>query len=109
MTQLFNRTNKRKTDTEFLEFIHGRSLKFKNFSHSVGITNSIMCSHCKETIDSASHQIFECTRFEGQRRIDLLEQMDGSHEDYSYKVLFTDNQDLVNVFKCMVNFIVNKV
>ena len=73
------------------------------------MSNSTTCSHCKENRDSVGHQLFECTRFEGQRRMDLLEQLDGSKEDYSYKVLFTDNQDLVNVFKSMVSFIVNKV
>ena len=103
------RSDTRLENTNLLDFLHGRCLRFKNFKGSIvkdkNVENMI-CLDCNEDIDSSLHKLFICKAFSGKNRDIILNTI--SHQNiisYVPRVIFSSDQDLKNAFKKQVDFI----
>ena len=96
----------REQNTLIAEFIHGHSLRFRNFSVSVGYDDCDTCEFCNEMADSPEHQLFECPTFNLEERQTLLNLMEHNISDFKWKILIPtgirDHKDAIELFKSMV-------
>lgn len=102
---IFQRADKRIDDTNMLDFLHGRCLRFQNFKKSVtkDITASSICLDCNEDDDSPFHKLFICEQFKGNFRDNLINQLKPENVAfYLIKVIFTTERDVAIAFKNQV-------
>ncbi len=52
------------TNVLYLELLHGRSARFRNFQKSVGRTISDICADCELETDSNEHKLLYCKPFD---------------------------------------------
>ena len=104
---LFSRSSTRQEDTNIMDFIHGHSLKFKNFAHTVKRSASPVCSLCGVENDSPSHQLFHCEALTGSERTEILKQFKEQYTWFKLKLLTTHDTKLLAGFKTMASFILS--
>lgn len=106
---LFLRGDSRTDNTNMLDFLHGRCLRFKNFKSSVRKDRderSKLCLDCNKYVDSPIHKLFFCKAFEGEHRDCLIDRIIADHVPvYLLKVLFSTDEDIKKAFKEQVMFI----
>ena len=88
-----------------MDYLHGHSLIFKNFANIVKKSNTMICKHCKGENDSSSHQLFECSKFVCQERIELLGYLNNNIDQYQFKIILCREQEIAKVFANLVNYI----
>ena len=109
VTKLFMRDDKRVDNTDMLDFLHGRCLRFKDFKSSINRDKdpkSMLCLDCNKSIDSPQHKLFVCEAFKCSERDILISQM--ATEDlaiYKLIVIFTSDQDMKSAFRNLVKAI----
>ena len=103
---LFSKGSSREQNTLIAEFIHGHSLRFRNFRVNVGYDDCDTCEFCNEMTDSPEHQLFECPTFNSEERQTLLNLMEHNISDFKWKILIPkgirDHKDAIELFKSMV-------
>ena len=108
---LFSREDSRTENTNLLDFLHGRCLRFRAFKCS--ITNDTnednkTCLDCNKEVDSPSHKLFTCEAFEGKPRSVLISQIKAEHIPiYLLKVIFSLDKETRDAFKDQVDFILS--
>ena len=104
---LLSRFDTREDNTNLLDFLHGRSLRFQNFKSSVGAdVISNICLDCEREPDSPEHKLFFCPTFEGQDRATFLDEIDLEYaSDYKLAVCFSNNQGIRKEFRRLVRHI----
>ena len=69
---LIRRHEKRKNNVQYLlDFIHGKSARFKDFRKRVGIDSDEICENCDIERDSVDHKLFKCASFGSEIRKSL--------------------------------------
>ena len=69
---LFPRSSPRSLDTNLMAYLHGSSLQFNKFRHTV-TDNSVSpdCSVCPGYVDDPYHRLYECTHYDCSHRCNL--------------------------------------
>ena len=75
--KLFPRTSKRATDTKVMALIHGHSLQFNSFQHSLGLIATPNCETCLIKDDNY-HRLLECSKYNSISRNALYTMKDSS-------------------------------
>ena len=102
---LFTASSTRQIDTNIMDFIHGHSLRFKNFAKTVKRTTTHVCILCHKHKDSPIHQLFYCEYLNGVERIEILDQFNEESAHYQFKLISTQDMDVVAAFKNMAALI----
>lgn len=108
---IFPRGSDRGENTRQVEFIHGHSLSFQNFSKTVGLSQTNDCILCNQAqTDSNSHQLFECIAFECEFRKELLNLMDNNIADFQWHLSVSTGKssEIISVFLKLASFIVER-
>lgn len=106
-TPIYRRQDTRTDNTNMLDFLHGRSLRFKRFKRSVkGTSCSPLCLDCQSEEDTPLHKIFYCNAFENQHRTNLLEVIGAENTtDFRLHFLFSTNGKMRRVLKKQIKYI----
>ena len=101
---LFPKCSTREENTLTAEFLHGHSLRFRNFKLSVGEDDCDICECCEEMADSVEHQLFECPLFDCDERHQLLTCLGNNVADFRWRILTLaeDNEYALKLFKALV-------
>ena len=108
---LFPKGSTREENTVVAEFIHGHSLRFRNFRKSVGEDNEDTCEFCEVMVDSPEHQLLECSTFECETRNTLLSLLGNNIADLKWRVLTLqeDSEQAVKLLKVLILDINNEI
>ena len=90
-TPFLLRAESRKNQVHFLDFLHGRSARFRNFKKSVKLTSSDICGDCSVARDSNIHKLFQCPQFSGPEREEFIESIGGEEDHFEEQVLFAED------------------
>ena len=101
----FNRWESRDVQVQYLDFLHGRSARFQNFSKSVKLTTSQICLDCNNVEDSHLHKLFECAAFSGPERDCFVQSIEGRVDIFEELVLFSEDPSQKPAYKALVKFI----
>lgn len=102
---LFPRTSKRETDTKVMDLLHGHSLSFSSFKHSVRCNINPNCESCEPGVkDDNLHQLLDCPRYNSSYR-EPLRELSGSPNTCLSIVLEASKQQ-VTCFRNMAQIIV---
>ena len=97
------RFEKRKNDVQYLDFLHGRSARFKDFRRTVGFTSSDICDNCQEQKDSVEHKLFRCTSLSSENRDNFVRPL--GDIDYRSAILFYKDESIRTQFRRLVDTI----
>ena len=100
---LIRRHERRKNNVQYLDFIHGKSARFKDFRNRVGIASNGICENCNIERDSVDHKLFRCTSFRSENRNNFINLI-GDH-DYRSAVLFSKDERIRSYFRKLVDTI----
>ena len=107
---LFPRASKRSTDTQIMDLIHGHSLSFGSFKHSIGRRSHPYCETCRgELEDNNYHQLMICPRFNSVFRNDLSNLCTSPDAEIGIflSIVFNASKEQVNSFRNMAQIIIN--
>ena len=101
---VFLREEKRVDNTNTVDFLHERCLRFQGFKYTVSRVDVLYhCLDCSASKDSAAHKLFTCPMFPGPMRENLLEFFkDGQIGLYKLKFLFSLEAGMRTAFKKQV-------
>ena len=110
---LFPRGSCRDENTRQIEFIHGHSLLFQNFSKAIGHSSCDRCIFCNQAqVDSSAHQLFECPSFDCTFRSELLSLLENNIADFQWVLSVSNHRNcpkvIVPTFLNLVNFIIKE-
>ena len=107
------RNMSRQNSSQVLDFVHGRSLRFQDFSfsylryeRSLTVPN---CLECGQLPDSAFHKLFECTAVrdvEGLR--DELRDISSYEMNFHLPLIFSQDKQLKSNFRKLVRAVVEQ-
>ena len=96
------RTESRKNQVHFLDFLHGCYACFRNFKKSVKLSSSDTCGDGSITRDSNIHKLFHCPRFSGPEREEFIGSIGGEEDQFEEQVLFAEGMCIRDSFKKIV-------
>ena len=101
---IFLREEKRVDNTNTIDFIHERCLRFQGFKYAVSRVSTLnQCLDCSASIDSAAHKLFNCPVFSGPVREDLLGLFkEGQMDMYKLDFLFPSQVGMRDALKKQV-------